>query len=76
MSQMIAFSAPGKKFQGAIVLVKGEALKPNEGVYFDSSDPVAYIGTVLTSLKIPRVLQRVPNQPDGQITIQFEGGFP
>jgi hypothetical protein len=76
VSEFIGFSAPGKKFQGIVVIVKGEPLKPNQTVYFDDSDPMSYIGRVVQALKLPRILKRDPNQPEGLITIQFEGGIP
>lgn len=76
VSSMVGFSAPGKKFQGAVVLVKGEPLKPDESFNPTASDPLNYIGAVLESQHIPRILRREPNLPEGQIIIQFEGGFP
>jgi hypothetical protein len=72
----IGFGPPGKRFQGAVIVIKGEPLKPGETVYFDASDPMNYIGRVLELLKVPRILRREPNQPEGRILIQFEGGLP
>jgi len=74
---IVGMSAPGKKFQGAVVIIKGEPLKPGQTFYPDTpSDPLNYIGSVLEHLHIPRILQRDPNIPEGQIYVQFEGGFP
>jgi hypothetical protein len=76
VTPMIAFGPPGKGFQGAVITIKGEPLKPNETISVSANDPTAYIGKVLDALKIPRILLRVPDQPDDQISITFEGGFP
>jgi hypothetical protein len=76
VSRYMVFSAAGKRFQGAIVVVKGEPLKPDQTVSFHGSDPPLLIGRVLDAYKIPRILQRDMNQPDGLITINFTGGFP
>ena len=45
-------------------------------IYIDASDPASYIGNALQALKIPRILERKKDQPEGVISIIFEGGFP
>jgi len=77
VTEFMGFSAPApKKFQGAVVVIKGEPIKPGETVNIAAPDPVFYIGTVLNTLKITRSLTRDPNAEQGLIIIQFEGGFP
>jgi len=76
VNHMMLFSAPGRKFQGAVVTVKGEPLTEGQIIQVDGSDPIFYIGNALQSLKIPRTLQRNENQPEGVIAVTFEGGFP
>lgn len=70
----IAFAAPGNKFQGAVITVKGEPLKEN--IFIGPPDPLAYIGASLDSFGIPRILHREPDFPEGEIAVSFEGGFP
>jgi hypothetical protein len=76
VNHMTVFSAPGKKFQGAVVTINGEPLPDGQMTYVDASDPIFYIGNALEALKIPRILKRNKNQPEGVISITFEGGFP
>lgn len=77
VDSILGFSPPGKKFQGAVVIIKGEPLEPGQTFYPETaSDPLNYIGGVLEHLHIPRILKRDPSLPDGQIYVQFEGGFP
>ncbi len=76
VTQVIGFSAPGKKFQGAVVTINGEPLSEGQMIYVDASDPVSYIGNALQALKIPLILKRKKDQPEGVISITFEGGFP
>jgi len=76
VNHVIGFSAPGKKFQGAVVTINGDPLPDGQMTYVDASDPIFYIGNALEALKIPRILKRNRNQPEGVITIAFEGGFP
>jgi hypothetical protein len=76
VNQYIGFAAPGKRFQGAIVTVRGEPLGPNETVSFEGSDPITYIGAALEAFKIPRSLKRDKSQEEGVITVDFQGGFP
>jgi hypothetical protein len=76
VNQYIGFAAPGKRFQGAVVTVRGEPLGPNETVYFEAFDSTAYVGAALEAFKIPRTLKRDKNQEEGVITIDFQGGFP
>ena len=76
VNHMIGFGPPGKRFQGAVVTVKGEPLGPNETIYFDASDAVFFIGRALEALKIPRIIRREPAQVEGLIVISFQGGFP
>jgi hypothetical protein len=76
VDSIVGFSAPGKKFQGAVVIIKGEPLRPDQTFYPDSpSDPLNYIAAVLEHLHIARILRRDPNLAEGAIYIQFEGGF-
>jgi hypothetical protein len=51
-------------------------LSEEEIIYVDVSDPVSYIGNALQALKIPRILERKKDQPEGVISITIEGGFP
>jgi len=76
VNHMIVFSAPGKKFQGAVVTINGEPLPGGQMPYLNASDPIFYIGNALEALKIPHALARNKNQPEGVISITFEGGFP
>jgi hypothetical protein len=76
VNQYIGFAAPGKRFQGAIVTVKGEPVGPNETVYFEPFDSMTYIGAALEAFKIPRSLKRDKSQEEGVISIDFQGGFP
>jgi hypothetical protein len=76
VNEFIGFSSPGKKFQGVVIIVKGEPLKPNETVYLTDSDPLFYIAQMVDALKLPHILRREPNQPDDLIIVQFEGGLP
>jgi len=59
-----------------VVIVKGEPLKPSETVYFEESDPVTYISHMLDFLKVPHILRRELDRPEGLILVQFEGGLP
>lgn len=74
VNRVMGFGPPGKKFQGAVLMVRGEPLKST--IYTDVSDPLTYIGNALVTFKIQRILRRVPDYPEGQIMIDFEGGFP
>jgi hypothetical protein len=77
VDHFIGFAAPAaKRFQGAVVIVKGEPLKPSETVYFEESDPVTYISHMLDFLKVPHILRRELDRPEGLILVQFEGGLP
>lgn len=76
VEEFIGFSAPGKRFQGVVIVVKGEPLKPNETVYLSDSDQMFYIARVVDALKLPHILRREQSQPEGSIVIQFEGGLP
>ena len=76
VSRMEVFSAPGRKFQGAVVTVNGEPIPEGQGITVDSTDPLAYVGTALQVFKIPHSLSRNKNQPEGTINITFYGGFP
>jgi hypothetical protein len=69
----IGFGPPGKKLANVSVTVKGEPLKPNETVYFNAPDPMLYIGKVIEALKLSHALTREQNQPDGVISISFQG---
>lgn len=75
-SRVMAFGPPGRRFQGAVVMVKGQPLAPNEMVQLDPSEPLAYIGRALAALGVERSLQRDPKLEEGLIIIRFEGGFP
>jgi hypothetical protein len=74
--QVMAFSAPGKRFQGAVVTINGEPLPEGQLPSIDTSDPLFYIGNALEALKIPHGLNRNKTQPEGVISISFQGGFP
>jgi len=76
VNQLMMFSGPGRKFQGAVVTVTGEPLSEGQIVNLDGSDPLFYIGNALQALKIPHSLQRSKDQPERLISIIFEGGFP
>jgi hypothetical protein len=76
VSHLMGFGPPGRRFQGAVLLVKGQPLGPNEGVQIDASDPLSYIGRALAALGVARSLQRDPSLEQGLIIIRFEGGFP
>jgi len=77
VDHFIGFAAPeAKRFQGAVVIVRGEPLKPSETVYFEQSDPVTYIVGLLDLLKVPHILRRELDRPEGLILVQFEGGLP
>ncbi len=76
VSQIIGFGPPGRRFQGAIVTVKGEPLGSNEVPKLDPSDPVSYIGQALGALRVSHILRRDPTLEEGLIIIGFEGGFP
>jgi len=76
VSRFMAFSAPGKVFQGVIVTVRGEPLAQGEKISLSDTDPLIYIGSALEILKLPHLLQRSKTQPDGLISINFVGGFP
>jgi hypothetical protein len=76
VNQYMGFAAPGKRFQGAMIRVKGEPLKPQEKASFEPSDPVACIGNSIEAFQIPTTLNRDHNQRDGVITVDFQGGFP
>jgi hypothetical protein len=73
---LMGFSPPGRKFQGAVVTVTGEPLSEGEIPHFDLFDPLYYIGNALQALNVPHVLKRDKSQPEGIISIFFEGGFP
>lgn len=75
VAHIMAFSSPGRIFQGAVVTVRGEPIGP-EGISIGASDPLAFIARALDSLKVPRSLTRNPNAQEGVIAILFQGGFP
>lgn len=72
----MAFSAPGKRFQGVEILVSGEPLKANESIDIRPPDPLFYIGTALKEFKIQMALDRRKDQREGIIRVTFMGGFP
>jgi len=78
VSHEIALSAPapGKRFQGAVIRTKGEALRLNEIVHFDRTEPLFYIVNALRALNVPITIRRDPSRAEGLITIGFEGGLP
>jgi hypothetical protein len=76
VNRVMAFGPPGKPFQGVIITEKGEPLKEGEGASFLPTAPESFIATLLDAYKVPRSLRRIPNQPDNQITVEFQGGFP
>lgn len=73
---MTGFGPPGKRFQGAVIFVKGDPLLPDVTLWVGEPEPLAYIGETLKFLNVPMILMREPTQPEGRITVQFEGGFP
>ena len=73
VNQFIGFSAPGKRFAGAVVTIKGEPLKPDEKVFFSPDEPMAYVGKVLESLGIPSILRREQSHAEDLISVEFEG---
>jgi hypothetical protein len=77
VNDVVTMSAPStKKFQGAMIVVKGEPLKPGETQDVSAPNPLYYIGDVLRALNIERSLDRDPNAESDVIVIQFDGGFP
>jgi hypothetical protein len=76
VNHLMGFAPPGRRFQGAVILVRGEPLAPNESTQIDPSDPLSYIGRALAALGIARSLNRDPKLEAGLIIIRFEGGFP
>jgi len=78
VDEVVAFSPPTtKKFQGAVVAIKGEPVKyDGEQIVITEPDPLFYIGEVLKALKVPFTLKRDQSYEQGIISIQFEGGFP
>jgi hypothetical protein len=76
VDRMVGLGPPGKPFRGALVVIKGEPTN-GETINTDPSDPLTYIGMALANrCKVPILLKREPGQPEGQIAIVFEGGFP
>lgn len=75
VQEFLGFSAPGKRFGGAVVIIRGSPLKPNETIYFDENEPMSYIGKVLEALKVPRILRREQDFSEGLIQVQFEGNL-
>ncbi len=73
---VLGVSPPGRRFQGAVIHIKGVPLAPGETVNSDATDAISYIGRALEAFKVPRVLQRERDLDEGLIRIQFEGGFP
>jgi hypothetical protein len=74
---VMTLAAPAaKRFQGAMVTIKGEPLKPGESVNISAPDPLYYVASVLQSLNVDRSLNRDPKAEEGLIIIQFQGGFP
>jgi hypothetical protein len=76
VSHPVMLAGPGRRFQGAVLITKGDPLAPNETVRFAVSDPIVYIFRALDAFMVPRSLQRNPTQEDGLIIISFQGGFP
>jgi hypothetical protein len=72
-----AIYPPGKIEKGAFIIVRGEPPADQSApIRFEANDPVSFIGRALTALKIPIRVKHDPNLPEGEIGIQFEGGFP
>jgi len=76
VNHYMGFAAPGRRFQGAIVTIKGDPLGPGEGVTVGPSDPLFFIGQALQALGVTRSLNRDPKMDGGLIKIDFQGGFP
>jgi hypothetical protein len=76
VNRVMSFGPPGKPFQGVIITEKGEPLKAGEGASFLPAAPESFIAALLDAYKIPRSLRRIPNEPENQITVEFQGGFP
>jgi hypothetical protein len=76
VNRYMGFSAPGPRFQGAVVVIHGEPMKQGEQIFVSATDPLFYVGNVLKAFQVERSLDRRQNQEDGLITINFEGGFP
>ena len=78
VGEIMAFSSPTvKKFQGAVVTIKGEPIEHDgDEITVIEPDPLYYIGTVLKTLKVPITLKRDRDAEAGLIVVQFEGGLP
>jgi hypothetical protein len=73
---VVTYKGGGKHFQGAIIREKGEPPGSGDSVRVSDSEPAFYVGKALESLNVPTILERRVDEPEGQITVIFEGGFP
>jgi hypothetical protein len=76
VNRYMGFSAPGQRFQGAVITVKGQPLAPGETVNVSTGEPLTYIAGILDHFHVARTLERKPDVENGLITINFMGGFP
>jgi hypothetical protein len=73
VSDVMAFSAPGKKFKGVQISCRGTPLGDNERTDVHGGEPLYYIAQVLDGLKLPRILIRNQNNEADLISLLFTG---